>query len=179
MNFEQEYQVACSTPTDINEHLPTLSNLVAEYNCNHVTELGVGPAQSTRAWLRHDIEIHSYELYPWVSVINFFKLAQQHGRKITLHVEDTRTATIAPTDILLIDSLHTYEQVKIELSKHANAVKKFLVFHDTTTYAWHGENNSPGIWPAIAEFLNANPAWQLHQRYYNNNGLTILKRTNT
>ena len=53
MNFEKEYQDACDKDTDIHEHLPTISVLTSE--CNHVTELGVGWAQSTRAFLRHDV----------------------------------------------------------------------------------------------------------------------------
>jgi hypothetical protein len=33
-----------------------------------------------------------------------------------------------------------------------------------------------GLWPAIEEFLKNNPNWILHERFTNNNGLTILKR---
>jgi hypothetical protein len=33
-----------------------------------------------------------------------------------------------------------------------------------------------GVWPAIEEFLNSNKEWILHERYTNNNGLTILKK---
>jgi hypothetical protein len=54
MDFEQLYQEACAKETDIFEHLPVLSNLTSQ--CKHVTELGVGWAQSTRAFLRHDVE---------------------------------------------------------------------------------------------------------------------------
>ncbi len=176
MNFENEYQAACAKTTDINEHLPTLSSLITDFDCKHVTELGVGPAQSTRAFLRHDIELHSYELYPWPSVIEFFNQAIAAGRRVQLHVADTRTVEIAPTDLMLVDSLHTYDQVCIELAQHANKVSKFIVFHDTTTFEWNGEFGGRGIWPAIQEFLDSNPQWQIYKRYYNNNGLTVLKR---
>jgi hypothetical protein len=33
-----------------------------------------------------------------------------------------------------------------------------------------------GLQKAIDEFLNGNPEWKLHERYTNNNGLTVLKR---
>ena len=33
-----------------------------------------------------------------------------------------------------------------------------------------------GLWPAIEDFLKNNPDWALHERYTNNNGLTILKK---
>jgi cephalosporin hydroxylase len=176
MNFEQEYINSCRKITDIHEHLPTLSNLVTEYQCKHVTELGVGPAQSTRAFLRHDVELHSYEIRPWPDVITFFNAAAAAGRRATLHINDTRTIEIQPTDLMLVDSWHTYEQVKIELKLHANKVSKFIVFHDTTSFEWKGEDGGVGIWPAIQEFLDSNAQWQIHQRYYNNNGLTVLRR---
>jgi hypothetical protein len=33
-----------------------------------------------------------------------------------------------------------------------------------------------GLWPAIEEFLVEHPEWTLHERFTNNNGLTVLKR---
>jgi len=68
--------------------------------------------------------------------------------------------------------------------------------HDTTVDEWHGEsirngdnvfNQSiesgfpveeinKGLWPAVQEFLDSNNDWILHERFTNNNGLTILKR---
>jgi hypothetical protein len=33
-----------------------------------------------------------------------------------------------------------------------------------------------GLWPAIEEFLEEHPEWNLEKRYTNNNGLTILSR---
>lgn len=174
MDFEYEYQRACLIPSDINEHLPVLSSLCEQ--CEHVTELGVGPARSTRAFLRHDVELHSYEITPGTGIEDFFQKAKTAGRRVTLHVADTRKVEIAETDLMLVDSLHIYEQVKAELELHASKVKKYLVFHDTTTYADRGEFDGRGIWPAIQEFLDSHPEWIMHERRTNNNGLTILKR---
>ena len=33
-----------------------------------------------------------------------------------------------------------------------------------------------GLWPAVEEFLAANPEWVLVHRFTHNNGLTILSR---
>ena len=174
MDFEQEYQDACNRETDMHEHLPVLSKLTEE--CSHVTELGVGWAQSTRGFLRHDVELHSYEFKPLPGIEDFFNSAAAAGRRVTLHVADTRKVEIAETDMMLVDSLHIYEQVKAELQLHADKVKKYLVFHDTTTYADNGEFGGRGIWPAIQEFIDSHPEWQLVERRTNCNGLTVLKR---
>jgi len=56
-------------------------------------------------------------------------------------------------------------------------VRKYLVFHDTTTYGEVGQvPGSRGLWPAIEEFLGENSEWTLSARVQNNNGLTILAR---
>jgi len=174
MDFEKEYQDACAKDTDIHEHLPIISELTS--HCNHVTELGVGWAQSTRAFLRHDVELHSYEFMPQPGIREFFEQAKNAGRNVTLHVDDTRKIEIAETDFLFVDSLHIYEQVQKELELHANKARKYIGFHDTTTYADNGEFGGTGIWPAIQEFIHSHPEWQLVERRTNNNGLTILKR---
>lgn len=174
MDFEKEYRDACAKDTDIYEHLPVLSELASQ--CTHITELGVGWAQSTRAFLRHDIELHSYEFMPQPGIREFFEEAKNAGRNVTLHVEDTRKVEIAETDLLFVDSLHIYEQVQKELELHANKARKYIGFHDTTTYADNGEFGGRGIWPAIQEFIDSHPEWQLVERRTNNNGLTILKR---
>jgi hypothetical protein len=174
MDFEKEYLNACERDTDIHEHLPIISELTSQ--CSHVTELGVGWAQSTRAFLRHDVEIHSYEFMPQPGIREFFDEAKNAGRNVTLHVDDTRKVNIAETDLMLVDSLHIYEQVQKELELHAGKVRKYLLFHDTTLFADRGEFGGKGIWPAVQEFMDSHSEWQLVERRTNNNGLTILKR---
>ena len=98
------------------------------------------------------------------------------GRRVTLHVEDTRTSTIAPTDIMLVDSYHSYEQVKIELDRHASSVSKYILFHDTTLFGDTGQGGEAGVWPAVQEFLDVHSEWQLVERRTNNNGMTLIKR---
>jgi hypothetical protein len=174
MDFEQEYQDACVRPSDMHEHLPWISELTSE--CKHATELGIGYAQSTRGFLRHDIEMHSYDIHIYPETQAYFDTAKAGGRNVTLHVEDTRTATIAPTDIMLVDSYHSYEQVKIELERHASSVSKYILFHDTELFGNTGQGGEAGVWPAVQEFLDSHPEWQLVERRTNCNGMTLIKR---
>lgn len=173
MDFEQEFINAWKAQTDINEHIPVLSALA--HNCKHITELGVGWAQSTRAFLRHDVELHCYEFKPQPGIPEFFDEAKAAGRNVTLHVADTRQVEIAETDLLMVDSLHIYEQVKEELRLHAPKTRKYIVFHDTTSYEVNGEFGGRGIWAAIREFMDTHPEWRMIIRYHNCNGLTVLQ----
>ena len=92
---------------------------------------------------------------------------------------------IEETDLLFLDTWHAYKQLKAELELHSPKVRKYIVFHDTTTYGdidetnyeilgseWKGEGI--GIWRAIEEFLQSNPEWELIERFTNCNGLTII-----
>lgn len=174
MDYEQEYLDACNRDTDIHEHLPWISEITSK--CKHATELGVGYAQSTRAFLRHDIELHSYEILPYDSTVLYFDAAKQSGRNVTLHICSTLETEIDPTDVMLVDSYHSYEQVAQELKLHANKVRKYIFFHDTTLYGDRGQGHERGIWPAIDEFLSSHPEWELLERRDNNNGMTLIGR---
>jgi hypothetical protein len=110
-------------------------------------------------------------------------------------LEDVLEATIPNTDLLFIDTLHTYFQLLSELNLHSANVNKYIVLHDTTSFGHgdepfyssleymimsnkvkHGEKR--GLLNAIEEFMGSTEGkkWAIHKVYENNNGLTILKR---
>ena len=76
---------------------------------------------------------------------------------------------IEQTDLLFIDTDHTYEQCSKELKMHGHKVNKYLMFHDTTLCV---ELNK-----AISEFIEATKEWKIKEVLTNNNGLTVLERT--
>ena len=174
MNIESKYQELWDTPSDINEHLPVLKRYAEE--CEHITEMGVRGIVSTYALLAaKPMTLISYDIRDcnWESLRD--KALPIDFRFI---IGDTREVVIEPTDMLFIDTLHNYDQLSVELKLHAAKVKKYLVFHDTTTYAHVGESydglSRLGLWPAIEEFLEKHPEWSIKERFTNNNGLTIL-----
>lgn len=179
MDFEKEYQKVCETKSDINEHLPWMSEIITKHNCKSVVEFGVGYAVSTRAFMRHDIQLNCYEIVLQSGVKDYFNTARKFGRNINLHLENTTShlTRIPETDILLIDSYHSYDHVMVELKYHAHKVKKYIFFHDTTKFAHRGEGGEPrGVWDAVEQFLSLNTEWELIERRTNNNGMTLIGR---
>jgi hypothetical protein len=177
MDIQAKYEELCKTPSDINEHLPTLKRYAEE--CEHVTEMGVRHIVSTYALLMGKPKVLiSYDIMP----CNWRPLAEavKDDTHFEFKLADTLDVTIDETDLLFIDTLHNYDQLTKELALHGNKARKHLIFHDTTSYEWIGESyrgrKERGIWPAINEFLKANPHWSIKERYKNNNGLTILER---
>ena len=88
----------------------------------------------------------------------------------------------------LFDTWHVYDQLKEELRIHANKARKYICFHDTTSFAHHGESNQSdhkwvgkltegkGLWDAVTEFLEENKdTWELQKRYEHNNGIYNYK----
>jgi hypothetical protein len=186
MTIQEKFNQASITPSDINEHMGTLYNLAKE--CEHITEMGVRNVVSTWAFMLRDpkkligIDLHVNEN------VESAKLIYPKWEFIQA---DTTKIKIKPTDLLFIDTLHIYSQLKKELILHAGQVKKYIVLHDTTTYGYKDEptdwqtpeimqnyqlDEKKGLQPAVNEFLIDNPEWILYKEYTNNNGLTILKR---
>jgi hypothetical protein len=123
----------------------------------------------------------SYDIDPlenWnIKTEDLIELGKENGIDFQFKLGNTLEIEIEETDLLFLDTDHTYNQVKGELSLHGNKSKKFIVFHDTTTFEFRGMNGDTiGLWPAIEEFIKENPHWVICERFYNNNGLTILKR---
>jgi hypothetical protein len=198
--LKKRYLDAVHTPSDINEHLPTLRSYAAK--CSHVTEAGVrfvvsswafalGLADAVRPRLvQIDIDRHS-------NTIDFGRLARKCGVDVVFRQGSDLEVEMEPTDLFFIDTWHVYGQLKRELARWAPSVRKYIIMHDTTVDAELGESLRmrddvaarmresgfpleeicKGLWPAVEEFLRENSEWQLETRYVHNNGLTILKRS--
>jgi hypothetical protein len=177
------FEQLCKKESDINEHLPTLRDLASE--CNHVTEMGVRGIVSSYAFVEglkpNDTLICIDFIHPKIYGANFdiFQTTcSKKGIKMEFRLGDTRKIDIGETDLLFIDTDHKYEQLRCELERHADKAKKYLAFHDTTTFATMGDDGieGHGLWKAIQDFLDTHKEWKLLKRYENNNGLTILQR---
>jgi hypothetical protein len=162
---------------DINEHMLRLAQLARE--CDHVTEFGVRTGMSTYSFLhglsnKPDAKLRSYDLHDF---FNVYAIRSQLKTDWTFHQGSTLDApVIEPTDLLFIDTLHTYAQVKGELEKHGNQARKYIAFHDTVAFGIVGEDNGTGINLAIQEWMRDNEHWQVLEHHENCNGLTILAR---
>ena len=84
---------------------------------------------------------------------------------------------IEPTDLLFIDSFHTYSQLRRELELHHDKVLGCIILHDTETFGEIGEDGGLGLNYAITEFLEQDKSWHIMHHYFNNNGLTVLRKT--
>lgn len=185
------YENQCKSPSDINEHLPTLLKYAKE--CNHITEMGVRWVSST--WpllLSNPKKMISYDIVKHPKINEVIDLANENNINYTFIEADVLNIEIEKTDLLFIDTLHTYNQLIKELNIHSKNSLKYIILHDTTTFGNVDERvyehasplvinesiNKRGLWTAVVDFLDTEDGkkWEILERYTNNNGLTILKR---
>lgn len=214
VNLEKKIESISKKPSDINEHILNMIEYAKE--CSHITEMGVRGIISTWAWLyalspKEEDVTPLKKIYYWfhtkifrkklvsydiqnpekfnASIQDVYDTSDFYKINFEFHEKNVLDIEIEKTDLLFLDTWHSYKQLKAELELHSDKVKKYIIFHDTTSYAdrdehfykeW-GEEWQPegiGIWRAIEEFLNSSKNWQLYKRYTNNNGLTVIKRIN-
>ena len=183
------YNRQVETPSDINEHLPTLRKYTE--GCDLVLELGVRGICSTWAFLAgRPKKLISYDIYPpsnWggdISLVEY--VASQEGIEYEFVIADVLETELPECDLMFIDTWHTYDQLSAELKMHSSKVKKYIILHDTTSYGFVNESiahansfkqrlsGKQGLKLAIDEFLSSNTNWSIHKVFNNNNGLTVL-----
>lgn len=200
LGLKMQYTQRCQTPSDINQHLPHLRRLAMK--CSSVVEVGVASMNSTWGILQglseSPDENKSYkgiDLYrPNEEMLNYAKaIANEHGVAFSfVQGNDINpNVDIEISDMLFIDSLHTYAHLTTELEKFSPKIRKFIAMHDTSEpFAYEGEGyngdyseypdsvdrQKRGTWPAIWDFLVRHPEWKLQERHFNNFGFTVLKR---
>jgi hypothetical protein len=200
MSLQEHYIRECSRISDIYEHLPTLFEYASK--CERIVECGVRIIVSSYAFaLGLKGKKNTYTLIDTersANVSAFLRLCDNEGINASFYHGSDLEYPPTETDLLFIDTWHVYAQLKRELAHWHSSVKKYIILHDTTVDEWQGEtirmkldinkqheeSGFPiheilrGLWPAVEEFLREHPEWTIERRYTNNNGLTVLARTN-
>lgn len=185
------YNASISNPhgtgcIDIHEHMPVLKQYGEE--CKHITEMGVRGGASTLALRMAEPEkMISYDIRSTPQIEHIMRFS---GPTHQFIIQDCLTVDIEKTELLFIDTLHTYNQLTAELDRHEGQVEKYIILHDTTTFARVDEHiydhasqlikqrevSKSGLRTAMEDFLARNSNWEIYEDRTNNNGLTILKR---
>jgi hypothetical protein len=158
-------------------HMETFKRYASKDGINHITEFGFGKGGSGAAFLMakpktfitYDIRLNDYAK-------GYKKMTEKYTNFIAIEA-DTASIEIEPTDMLFIDSSHTYSHLKKELELHADKVRKYILMHDTVTFGVKGQDKQePGLGQAISEFLKDNPHWFIKESFDFCHGLTVLER---
>ena len=190
-----------STPGDIDQHLPVIFDYVKQ--AEHATEIGVRGVVSSWAFAKAGIErVMEGKKFTYrasditrTSAVDELDQIMSQCRLIDYSFTEGDDLLITPweTDVLMIDTWHTYRQLAAELPRWAPFVRQYILLHDTELFGGVdegevGHGGKPvdeslykgvgkvGLWPAVEEFVAAHPGWSVHERRTNNNGLVVLRR---
>jgi hypothetical protein len=139
-----KYEHLKQTPSDINEHLEIIKHYSAE--CEIVAEFGTREVVSTWAILEGLKPKTTYigvDVYKSTNLEMAKNYAKEKG--INFYFKHGSTLeedfNLGDVDFLFIDTLHTYNQLSMELNKHGNVAKKYLGFHDVVSSPENEGNN--------------------------------------
>jgi hypothetical protein len=187
--IEAVYQKHLARKTAITAHLPRLRALAEGLDL--AVEFGVKRGASSSALLLGAARVVSFDVVETPQARELQRIA---GARWDYRLEDSRSAAVPECDLLFVDSLHTYAQVRAELEAHADKARRWLVFHDVITFGvigadgetgqhlWQyrqGESVPPhalGIRPAIDELMIRDGSWRIVASYPDSHGLLVLER---
>src|SRR3990167_11471005 len=169
--IEEKYKQLCETPSDINEHLPTIRKYALLSDT--IVELGVRGMVSTWALLAgFPLQMASIDIVDpkehGEDVKETSKIAKAEGVMWDFIKMSSLEFKFRKTDLLFIDTIHNYEQLSQELKLHSPRTLKYIIMHDT---------NFPEMQKAINEFLTNNNDWKVKEVLTTMTGLTVLQRT--
>jgi len=203
LELQKNYEIVCRKNNDLTPYAEILAYMSS--NVASVTEMGIGPktyglnstwgllfglyksSASNKRYVAYD-----YEDNPVNDNIYIAKnLAESLGIDFNFIIGDTGDVIIENSDLLFIDTDHTYQHLMKELILHSPKINKYILIHDTSGKYGHWEDwpydherrgelrtqpEKYGLWPCCENFLKNNPEWKLLERYEENMGLTILER---
>lgn len=187
-SLKEFYETCLTIPTAITPHLQTLRHYASK--CEIACEFGVKRGFSSSALLMGAAVVHSWDIAPTREAQRLAQLAPRWD----YHIEDSRLCQTPVCDLLFVDSLHTYAQVKAELDTMRGLIRKYLICHDVLTFGSVGADGESGrqswayepgqsvpqehlgIMPAILEFMAADPCWDVLEINPYSHGLLVLKR---
>lgn len=174
--LQQMFDYCVNTPIDIHEHMHTLRKYASE--CEHITEFGTRFVISTYGFMAgKPTKLLTYDLTPHYNIWQAAAIAKENNIEFGFMERDTTKVEIEPTDLLFIDTEHSYRQLTKELALHADKVRKYMIFHDTVSYGYVNEDGTPGgLMPAINEFLERDKTWVVKEKFDNCNGLLVLEK---
>jgi hypothetical protein len=201
--LQKNYEIVCNKQNDLTPYAEILHYM--SKHVSSVTEMGIGPLHyglnSTWALLS-GLHLSSgnnkkYVAYDYQDnpVNHYIYTAKSIAESLKINFDfiigDTGEVVIESSDLLFIDTDHTYQHLMKELTLHSPKINKYILIHDTSGKYGHWEDwpydherrgelqtqpEKYGLWPCCKDFLKDNKEWKLLTRYEENNGLTILER---
>jgi hypothetical protein len=109
---------------------------------------------------------------------------EKDGRKIETYTTHeggdgsaSLTAEIEPTDLLILDTVHSSERLTAELDRHADKCRRRILVRSTGAFGVKAEGeDAPGLFAAMRQFIEDNPEWFVARHEPKQWGWTLLSK---
>lgn len=169
--LQQKFEEAKAKTIDMASFMDTLKDYAG--HCEHITEFGVRGIISTWALLSGAPKrMVSYDVVSpsehGARIEDVYEVANENAISYEFRIQSSLDAEIESTELLFIDTLHTYDQLSAELSRHADKASKYIICHDSSA--------CPEVKMAIEDFL-AKPDcnWSVEKEMTEWPGLLIMR----
>jgi len=173
-NIDDIYNFWCYTPSNMIKEIQTIHQYALE--CNHITEFGFGLGRSGSAILAARPKTYiTYDVRDYGPRHLYENIAIDLGIDFRFILASSIEVDIEPTEMIFIDSWHTFDHKTKELNRHNANISKYILIHDTRTCGYVGEDGSePGYLQAIRDFLLKHENWYLKEIKQDGNGIVVL-----
>lgn len=176
--LDYKFGTLVTQPSDMQGHMDTIKGYAMK--CKRVIEFGVYDCTSTWAMLAARPQwMRSYDISRRSEVDEVERIAKLTNVDFKFMNQSTIETTIEECDMLFIDTCHMYDFLTIELNRHHNNVRKYILMHDTDIFGRKDQDGrGKGLFTAIEDFIRREPGWTIRQHLPHCMGLTVLARKN-
>tara|TARA_R110000765_G_scaffold288759_4_gene384972 strand:+ start:4330 stop:6237 length:1908 start_codon:yes stop_codon:yes gene_type:complete len=174
LTVEAVFDKMKSIPRDLEQHMDFLKEISSK--CSHVTEISKRKESLVALAAGKPKKIVSYNTegnHPIIEQVE--KVLPEIQMKLS-SLPSSEIETIEKTDLLFIDTIHTYDEMMNELNKFAPMVKRFIVARGTQSNGEIGEDGGRGILHALRLFMQENPKWSIIEHHEQQYGISVLAR---
>lgn len=168
---EDAFELVKNIPRDLDQHMPKLKELAEKVSS--VTEFS-GRRESAIALLAGLPKTFiSYNGEP-DALLKRLEGLPLEGTDFKL-LDPSFPDGIEDTDLLFLDTEHTFDRLLGELLKFGSkSTKRFIVMHDTQIHGERGSDGGKGLLEAVSVFLTEFPEWSVISHTVEQYGLTVL-----
>jgi len=173
-DIDSIYKFWCDTPSNMMKEIQTIYKYASE--CKHITEFGFGIGRSGSAILAARPKTYiSYDIRDYGPRKLYEDIASNLNIDFRFILASSIEIDIESTEMIFIDSWHTFDHKTKELERHNFNISKYILIHDTRTCGHVGEDGSkPGYLQAIRNFLLKYENWYLKEIKQDGNGIVVL-----
>jgi hypothetical protein len=173
-SLEEVYRWVSQQPRDLNEHMPTLRALAEK--CEYVAEMTKRRESTVALLAAKPKKMISYQEEN-DAILDVLERLKDGNTELSMAVGSLNDIPL-PTqevDLLFIDTRHNANRAMKELALWKDHVRKYIVFHDTETNGFTGDDGQGGLYSAIRPLIEKG-LWFISHHNKNQYGLTVLAK---